>query len=80
VKLVELGNKPTPLKTFLDLVDVPGWDKTISTLDQKLRRKLNAMVTRGLMDVKMGTSGEKYYLLKDFILEPVVKKEEKEEG
>nr|MDO8112506.1 hypothetical protein [Candidatus Sigynarchaeota archaeon] len=76
-KLVELGNAPTTLKTFLDLLDVPGWDKTITTLDQKLRRKLNTMVTRGLIDVKIGTSGEKYYMLKDFNLEPVVKKEDR---
>ncbi|HME50689.1 MAG TPA: hypothetical protein VKM55_00595 [Candidatus Lokiarchaeia archaeon] len=75
-KLVDMGNKPTPLKTFLDLLDVPGWDRTITTLDQKLRRKLNNMVGRGLMDVNIGASGEKYYMLKDFALEPVVKKEE----
>lgn len=69
-KLVELGNKPTSLKTFLDLIDVPGWDKTITTLDQKLRKKLNDMVKRGLITSSIGTSGVKYFVLKDFSLEP----------
>lgn len=75
-KLVDMGNKPTPLKTFLDLLDVPDWNKSISTLDQKLRRKLNTLVMRGLMDYKIGPSAEKYYLLKDFTLKSVINLEE----
>ena len=53
-------------------------DKTISTLDQKLRRKLNALVDRGLLDFKIGPNGEKAYYLTVFRLKDAGPSEEGE--
>ncbi len=54
---------------FLSELDAPEWNKKISTYDQKVRKKLNFLVDRGLLDYKRGLNGEKFYNLKYFRLD-----------
>ena len=62
-------NKPMSLKMFLSELDVPEWNKKISTYDQKVRKRLNFLVDRGLLDYRRGLNGEKFYKLKYFRLD-----------
>jgi len=62
-------NNPMSLKMFLSELDAPEWNKKISTYDQKVRKKLNFLVDRGLLDYKRGLNGEKFYNLKYFKLD-----------
>lgn len=62
-------NKPMSLKMFLSELDVPEWNKKISTYDQKVRKRLNFLVDRGLLDYIRGLNGEKFYKLKYFRLD-----------
>ncbi len=56
------------LKMFLSELNVPEWDKTISTYDQKVRKRLNFLADRGLLEYNRGPNGEKFYKLKYFRL------------
>ncbi len=62
-------NEPLNLKIFVNNLEAPGWDKSISTYDQKLRNRLNLLVERGLLEYKVGPNGEKFYKLKHFRLD-----------
>jgi len=62
-------NNSMSLKMFLSDLDAPEWNKKISTYDQKVRKKLNFLVDRGLLDYKRGLNGEKFYRLKYFRLD-----------
>lgn len=62
-------NKPLSLKMFLSELDVPEWNKEISTYDQKVRKRLNFLVDRRLLDYRRGPNGEKFYKLKQFQLD-----------
>ena len=68
-KFIDQKNEPTNLKVFIRELEAPGWDKSISTYDQKMRNRLNELVDRGLLDYKAGPNGEKFYTLKYFHLE-----------
>lgn len=62
-------NNPMSLKMFLSELDVPKWNRKISTYDQKVRKRLNFLVDRGLLDYKRRLNGEKFYKLKYFRLD-----------
>lgn len=62
-------NKPMSLKMFISDLDAPEWNKEISTYDQKVRKRLNFLVDRGLLSYKRGPNGEKFYKLKYFRLD-----------
>ncbi len=66
---IDKKNEPLSLKIFINNLETPGWDKSISTFDQKLRKRLNLLVNRGLLDYKVGANGEKFYKLKFFNLD-----------
>ncbi len=57
-------NNPMSLKMFLSELDAPEWNKKISTYDQKVRKRLNFLVDRGLLDYNRRENGEKFYKLK----------------
>ena len=57
------------LKMFISDLDAPEWNKEISTYDQKVRKRLNFLVDRGLLSYKRGPNGEKFYKLKYFRLD-----------
>lgn len=61
-------NNPMSLKMFLSELDAPEWNKKISTYDQKVRKRLNFLVDRGLLDYERKRNGEKFYNLKYFRL------------
>ena len=63
------------LKVFIRELEAPGWDKSISTYDQKLRNRLNLLVEKGLLEYNVGPNGEKFYKLKYFHLEQNLKEE-----
>ncbi len=56
------------IKEFQELLDLPGWNKHIKTIDQKLRLKLNNLVFQGLIDVVPRANGEKFFFLKRFAM------------
>jgi len=64
-------NKPMSLKMFLSELDAPEWNKEISTYDQKVRKRLNFLVDRGLLNYRRGPNGEKFYRLKYFQLDSI---------
>ncbi len=68
-KFVDKKNDPMNLKVFIRELEAPGWDKSISTYDQKMRNRLNELVDRGLLDYYVRSNGEKFYKLKYFHLE-----------
>jgi len=62
------GRKVMSLKQLQEVLELPGWNKNIKTIDQKLRSHLNQLVDQGLLDVQIGANGEKLYFLKAFRL------------
>ncbi len=64
-------NAPLSLKSFIRELSVPEWDRTIATYDQKVRKRLNFLVDRGLLKYDRGPNGEKFYKLKRFKLDEV---------
>lgn len=68
-KFVDKENSPMNLKIFINELNALGWDKSISTYDQKMRNRLNELVDRGLLEYYAGPNGEKFYKLKYFHLE-----------
>ena len=68
-KFSDTNNDPMSLKDFLQIEELLQQDKTIKTYDQKLRNRLNNLVEKGLMSVKLGPRGEKSYYLKYFQIE-----------
>lgn len=72
---INKDNEPLNLKIFINNLEAPGWDKSISTYDQKLRNRLNLLVEKGLLEYNVGPNGEKFYKLKYFHLEQTLKEE-----
>ena len=56
------------LRQFQTIIDMPGWNRKLKTIDQKLRLKLNNLVEKGLLEVILGANGEKFYFLREFEL------------
>ncbi len=67
---IERKNEPLNLKKFVNL-EAPGWNKSISTYNQKLRNRLNYLVEKGLLYYKVGPNNEKFYNLKYFGLDGI---------
>jgi hypothetical protein len=67
-RFIEAQNEPLSIKNILNVLEAPAWKDTLSTADQKLRKKLNFLVERELLKVKLGPNGEKFYSIKYFQL------------
>jgi hypothetical protein len=77
--IAELGKdaeRMLSLHELQEVLEMPGWNKNIKTIDQKLRGRLGHLVEQGLLDFIVRANGEKFYFLRKF---PISKPEENPE-